>query len=137
MSLLDTLSSVRSSSLDLDELELAFHTWAHDPDKPDVVDLGRHGEVAMVELARELTASPSRLAASACRQLGLPYGVTIGTAANELLHVTVAPDGPRCRSFRSASYYLRGLIRLDADLLPETSCLAASAASSRDHPHVR
>ena len=137
MSQLETLSPVRSSSLDLDELELAFHTWAHDPDKPDVVDLERHGEVAMVDLARELGASPSRLAASACEQLGLPYGVTVGTAANELLHATVDPDGPRCRSFRSASYYLRGLIRLDADLLSETRYLAASAASTRDHPDVR
>lgn len=137
MSLLEYPSPVRSSSLDLDELEDAFHAWAHDPAKPDVVELCQHREVSMVELSRHLGASKATLAASACAQIGLPPGVTIGTAVAELLHATVDPDGPRCRSFRSASYYLRGLTLLDDDLRPGTDRLASSTESSRGHPNVR
>ena len=139
MSLLEYPSSVRSSALDLDELEHAFHAWAHDPAKPDVVDLGRHGEVSMVALSRHLGASRSTLAASACLQIGLPRGVTIATAVAELLHATVDPDGPRCRSFRAATYYLRGLARLDADLRPDTAGFGSGTSrteGSKGRPDV-
>ena len=95
--------------------------WAHDPAKPDVVDLDAHGQISMVELARGVGGSPATLPASACVQLGLPPGVTIAAAAAQLLDATIDPDGPRCRPFRAASYYLRGLVRLDADLRPDAS----------------
>jgi hypothetical protein len=136
MSLLE-YPSVRSSALRLDELEDAFSAWAQDPAKPDVVDLGQHGEVPMVELSRRLGGSQATLAASACVQIGLPPGVTIATAVAELLHATVDPDGPCCRSFRAASYYLRGLARLDADFRPVTRSLGSSTKDSRGHSDVR
>ena len=137
MSLLEYPSSVRSSALRLDELEDAFCAWAHDPAKPDVVDLGQHRDISMVELSRRLGGSQATLAASACAQIGLPPDVTIATAVAELLHATVDPDGPRCRSFRAASYYLCGLARLDADLRPVTSHLGSNTEDLRGHPDVR
>ncbi len=135
MSLLEAPSSTRSSALGSETLEEAFRAWALDPAKPDVVDLGEHGNVPMVELSRQLGGSDAMLTASACAQLGVPPGATIATAAAELFHATIDPTGPRCRSFRAASYYLRGLIRLDADLQPATS--GSSTQSSRGHPDVR
>ena len=133
--------AVRSSALHLDErldeLEDAFVAWAHDPAKPDVVDLGQHGEVSMVELSRRLGASQATLAPSACVQIGLQPGVSIATAVAELLRATVDPDGPRCRSFRAASYYLRGLARLDVDLRPVTGYRGSGTEDSRGHRDVR
>ena len=111
-------SPVRSSALDLDVLEDAFAAWVHDPVKPDVVDLGGYGDVSMLELSRRLGGSTAALSASASVQIGSSPGVTIGAAAARLLHAMFDPGGPRCRSFRSASYYLCGLARLDADLQP-------------------
>ncbi|GEM_PF-3803810 len=136
MSLLE-YPSVRSSALRLDELEDAFCAWAHDPAKPDVVDLDQHGQVAMAELSRRLGGSQATLPASACVQIGLPPGVSIATAVAELLHATVDPDGPRCRSFRAASYYLCGLARLDTDLRPVTRYLGSNTEDSRGHRGVR
>ncbi len=121
MSVLESLSPTTSSVVGVAALEAAFRTWALDPGKPDVVDLGEHGNVGMVELSRQLGGSEATLTASACAQLGVPPGATIAIAARELLYATTDPKGPRCRSFRSASYYLRGLIRLEADLQPATS----------------
>jgi hypothetical protein len=129
--------SVRPSALHPDELEDAFLAWAHDPAKPDAVDLGQQREVSMVELSRQLGDSQATLATSASAQIGLPPGVTIATAVAALLHATVDPDGPRCRSFRAASYYLRGLARLDIDLPAIPGYLGSSTEDSRRHPSVR
>lgn len=137
MSLLEYLPSVRSSPLQLEELEHAFHAWAHDPAKPDVVQLGQDRELSLLELSRQLAGAQTTLATSACLRIGVPPGTTIGTAAAELLHATVDPDGPRCRSFRSASYYLRGLIRLDADLQPGTDGFSSRAAAMNGARDVR
>ena len=137
MSLLEFPSSLQSSALRLDELEDAFCAWARDPVKPDVVDLGQRGEVPMAELLRRLEGARTRLAPSACLQIGMPPGVTIATAVAALLHATVDPDGPRCRSIRAASYYLRGLVRLDADFRTVTRLQGARTKDSRGHRDVR
>lgn len=136
MSLLE-YPTVRSSASRLDALEDAFCAWADDPAKPDVVDLGPHGQVPMVELSRRLEGSQATLPASACLQLGLPPGVSIATAVAELLHATVDAGGPRCHSFRAASYYLCGLARLDADLRPAPHYLGSSTIHSGGDPDVR
>lgn len=136
VSLLD-YPSVRAPGPRLDELEDAFRVWTHDPAKPDVVYLGQLGDVPMVELSHRLRGSEATLAEAACAQLGLPPGATIATAVAALLHATDAPDGPRCRSFRAASYYLRGLARLDPDLRSDTVYLDARTDGSRGHAHVR
>jgi hypothetical protein len=131
MSLLEYPSSVHLSALRLDDLENAFRAWAHDPAKPDVVELGQHGEVSMVEVSRRLAESRATLAAFECAQIGLPPGVTIATAAAELLRATIDPNGPRCRSFRAASYYLRGLARLEGEFQTITRFFDSSAENSR------
>ena len=136
MSLLD-YPSVRSPALRLDELEDAFRAWADGPAKPEVVDLGQLGAVSMVELSHRLRGSQATLDTPACMQIGLPPGVTIATAVAALLRATLDPDGPRCRSFRAASYYLRGLAHLDADLWPDNGYLGSHTERLRGHPDVR
>ena len=136
MSLLE-YPAVRSSALGLDELEDAFCAWVDDPVKPDVVDLGQHGAVPIAELSRRLRGSQATLPASACVQLGLPPGVTIAAAVAELLHATVDPGGPRCRSFRAASYYLRGLARLGDDFRPVTRSVGSRTKDPRGPRDVR
>lgn len=123
-------SSVDTPALHSDELEHAFRAWLRGRTKPNVLDLGQHRELSMVELSRQLEGSQATLVASEAGQLGLPPNVTIATAAAALLHATVDPRGPRCRSFRAASYYLRGLARLDADPLATTSNLGARIEGS-------
>jgi hypothetical protein len=48
----------------------------------------------------------------------------------------VDPDGLPCRSFRAASYHLRGLAMLDADLPAITGYLGSRADGSTGHPDV-
>ena len=137
MSLLDITTLGRPGPSTSTEFEDAFLAWAEDPSKPDVIGIAGYGDVSMADLARRLDGSPSLLPPTACRQLGVPTGVTVGIAAAELLHVTVDPDGPRCRSFRAATYYLRGLIRLDDDLTPVTSHRGLTTVSTPGHDDVR
>lgn len=101
--------------LTIDELEAVFDAWVNDPAKPDTVDIGPDEQLAVADLLRRLQGSQRRLVPPAGERIGLPGDVTVATAATELLHATVDPDGPRCRSFRAASYYLRGLAHLNDD----------------------
>lgn len=114
MSLLEISPAGTTSRSGLDELEDAFLAWVDDPTKPDVVEFGppSYRTVPTVGLLRRLGSSRAALPAPACKQIGLPSGVTIAAAAAELLWATIDPGGPRCRSFRAATYYLRGLSRL-------------------------
>lgn len=110
MSLLELSPSVSEPALGLDELEEAFRAWVEDPVKPTVVELGPSGRtLSTAEFLRDLESSTGTLDPPASEQIGFPAGVTIAVAAEALLHATVAPDGPKCRSWRAASYYLRGL----------------------------
>jgi hypothetical protein len=115
MTLVEAPPLLRSSVLHLQELEDSFLLWAEAPEKPDIVDLGCRS-VLMTTMARRLARSSRPLTAAAARQLGMPIGTTIAVAARELLQATIDPDGPRCRSYRAASYFLRGIARLEADL---------------------
>ncbi|MEX0953254.1 MAG: hypothetical protein WDZ26_05445 [Nitriliruptoraceae bacterium] len=136
MSLLEHPSSVRSFLSPLDELEDAFRAWAHGTDKPDTVDLG-HRQIPMVELSRRLANSQTTLDRTACIQIGVPDGATMAAATAELLHATIDPDGPRCRSFRAASWYLRGLPSFDVDLAAVTRPLRNRGERSRGLSDVR
>jgi len=120
-----TPSLARSSLLCEEVLEDAFLAWAVDPAKPDTVRLDGNRHLTMLELSRRLRSSNARLSDAAVTQLGLAPDATIATAVAALLEATVAPDGPRCRSFRSACLYLRGLTRLEAEPEPEAAALAA------------
>jgi hypothetical protein len=97
--------------------EVGFRTWVDSATKPDVLIVGDGGPVAVpLERAlRCLLTSTAPLAPAHGDALGLPDDATIATAAALLLHARTDPDGPRCRSFRAASYFLVGQAVLDAD----------------------
>jgi len=61
---------------------------------------------------RVLSTSTRPLAPARGESLGLPADVTLGAAATALLQACEDPDGPRCRSYRSATYFLIGLALL-------------------------
>ncbi|MEX0868186.1 MAG: hypothetical protein WD011_00805 [Nitriliruptoraceae bacterium] len=136
MSLLE-YPSVRSTAPRLDELEDAFVSWVRGPTKPDLVELGHDRHIAMMALAHQLEESPTDLTESACAEIGLPPGATIAAAVEALLHAVVDPQGPRCRSFRSASYYLRGLALLDAAPWAISRYRGLVAANAPSHSDVR
>jgi len=62
---------------------------------------------ALTGMLGELIRSGRPLTSGAAVQLGLPVGTTQGHAATELLLAVNDPDGPNCRSYRSALYFLR------------------------------
>lgn len=115
MSLLQSPPAVLSGVPHLDELEQVFRAWADDQTHPDVIPAGPHRGMSMTELAHLLGASDATLSAVTSAGLGLSSSTTIGTASSSLLWATVDPDGPRCRSFRAATFFLRGLVLLDAE----------------------
>jgi hypothetical protein len=110
-----------------DELEAAFFAWTLDPAKPDTVVISAERQLSMVELLHRLGGSRTALNGPEAATVGLDAGATLAEAAALLLHATVAPDGPRCRSFRASSYFLSGLSRLDDDLLVTHVCPEAQA----------
>jgi hypothetical protein len=136
MSLLEAPSARSRSSLQPDEFEDAFIAWIHDPARPDMIEVGSAGPYTMVDLAQRLTGSQIRLGPVSAPRLGLCPDATLAAAARALLHATVDPDGPRCRSFRAAGLYLRGLARLELDESesPPTDRVDGTAdATSRAH----
>jgi hypothetical protein len=70
---------------------------------------------------RSLTSSTQPLAPANGESLGLDRDATIGSAADALLQACIDPMGPRCRSYRSATYYLVGLALLAEDEPAEPS----------------
>lgn len=116
MTLVQAPPNFRSSPLRVQDLEDHFLVWAESPEKPDVVELGQRRALLMTTLARRLARSTRPLTPAAALQLGLSPDTTIAVAADELLMATINPDGPRCRSYRAASFFLRGRAQLEADL---------------------
>jgi hypothetical protein len=98
----------------LGELETAFIRWLADPVTSDEVRLdGGHGPLLpMRPVLDAVSASTRPLSGEAAATLGMPAGTTIGHAASELRLAVDDPAGPRCRSYRAAAYYLRGLDRI-------------------------
>jgi len=94
----------------------SFRAWVEGQTKADELVVGTRDPVVVpLELAlRDLATSTQPLAPARGEALGLDDGATIGAAATLLLQACADPDGPRCRSYRSASYYLMGLALLDA-----------------------
>jgi len=95
------------------ELEDAFRAWAEGTELPETVTLDDGVEIPLLELSRLLLRSPTPLPPSASTRIGLGPDESVASAATALLRSTVDPAGPRCRSFRSAVYFLRGLSRLE------------------------
>jgi hypothetical protein len=102
-------------------LEDGFRSWVEGHAKPDLLvvrDRGRGSEPVAIPLEaalRVLSTSTRPLAPARGESLGLPTDVTLGAAATALLQAREDPDGPRCRSYRSATYFLIGLALLAVD----------------------
>jgi hypothetical protein len=100
------------------DLELAFRAWVEGPTRPDIVTLGDgDGDgvaIALEQVLEALLESKAPLAPARGRTLGLDHGACIALAARRLLDARLDPGGPRCRSFRAATYYLSGLSRIEA-----------------------
>jgi hypothetical protein len=103
-------------SQDLLALEAVFRRWVQGRSRPEVVliDPDQGSTVTLEEVLGQLRSSSAPLGAAGAQRLGLPDDATVGEAAEELLFARQDADGPRCRSFRSASYYLYGLARISA-----------------------
>lgn len=112
------------------DLEVAFLRWIDGRSRCDVLQVGppRSVTLALKQALERLRTSTVPLSPLRAHRLGLAAGVSIGVAADRLLSARLAPRGPRCRSFRSASYYLFGLARIDQDDLAVVSDPAASGA---------
>lgn len=105
-------SSPRPTALPGDRswAEQSFLDWLADPDKPEEVQRpGETAPTALTTLLGLVCTSSRELPAEAAATLGMPAGTTIGAAAAELVLTVNDPAGPRCRSYRAASYYLHDL----------------------------
>lgn len=98
--------------LSLAEAERAFLTWLDDPGNPDVARLPDGTVVPVGSVLGAASTSTQELPRYGALSLGLTPGISIGDAATELLVCVVDPAGPRCRSYRAAVLYLRGLVDL-------------------------
>lgn len=112
------------------DLEVAFLRWIDGRSRCDVLQAGPPGTLTLPleQALGRLRTSTVPLSPLRAHRLGLAPGVSIGVAADRLLHAWLAARGPRCRSFRSASYYLFGLARIGQDDLAVVSDPAASGA---------
>ena len=84
--------------------------WLSACARPDVLDVDGHlvPDPGFTRLLGRLAPCTRSLPADAATLLGLPSPATVGDAATELLLAVNDPAGPRCRSYRSAVYYLQG-----------------------------
>lgn len=107
-------------SEDLLALEAVLRHWVQGRARPELVLI--HPEegstVSLDQVLARLCSSSAPLGAACSRRLGLSDDTTVSEAAEELLFARHDPGGPRCRSFRSASYYLYGLARIAATVEP-------------------
>jgi len=100
-----------------DAFEAAFRAWVAGTEKPDVLLVEGSGCVPMPieRVLQHLAMSTRPLDAASGAALGLHADATVGAAATALLRARTDPTGPRCRSYRSATYFLVGQARLSSD----------------------
>lgn len=125
-----------SASTALHLLEFAFREWVNSDAKPEVLIVGPGNETAvpLEEALGHLRRSTEALAPACGQLLGLGSEASIAAAAESLLRACTDPDGPRCRSFRSATYYLSGAARIKASELfdnPRTRAVSVAAGAAR------
>jgi hypothetical protein len=92
--------------LDIDES--VFLAWLVDPVMPDELPAGPEWSAEPVtHLLGRLSLSPQRLTADQAMVVGMPAGTSLGNVAIALLLAVEDPAGPRCRSYRAATYFLQ------------------------------
>jgi hypothetical protein len=91
--------------------EAAFTAWLTSADTPDVwrLDGPDAPPVSLTRILGDLALSRRQLPTAAAAALGMPTDATLGYAAAALIVAVNDPAGPRCRSYRSAVFYLRDL----------------------------
>jgi hypothetical protein len=94
-------------------LENAFRRWVTGTGHADVLHVHRDVDLPLAPVLEQLRTSTRPLLPADAGILGLPDHASLGEAATQLLRAHVDPTGPRCRSLRSAVWYLQGLGRLD------------------------
>lgn len=94
-------------------LENAFRRWVTGTGHADLMHVHRDVDLPLASVLEQLRASTRPLLPADAGILGLPDHASLGEAATQLLRAHVDPDGPRCRSLRSAVWYLQGLGRLE------------------------
>jgi len=109
--------SFESAPPALDLLEVAFRPWVQGHARPDVLSVDQTSDRSMPfePALAYLRSSTQPLLPAHGHRLGLACDVSIAAAAKRLLRARIDPDGPRCRSFPSASHYLYGLSRISED----------------------
>lgn len=97
--------------------EIGFRAWIDSRAKHDVMAVcaGSQKTMLLEDALYNLLDSTERLAPANSAALGLAETDTLATAAAHLLWAHTNPNGPRCRSFRSASLYLVGMASLYPD----------------------
>ena len=102
-------SSGVAGASDRTRAEAAFEAWLTSDDRLDVwqVDAPDEPQTSLTVMLGELVLSRRPLPPDAAAALGMPPGTALGYAAAELVLAVNDPAGPRCRSYRSALYYLR------------------------------
>lgn len=78
---------------------------------------GAPSPLTIETVVRGLLADPTPLPTQALKALGLPAGTRTSAVARLLLWAVEEPAGPRCRSYRAASYFLADLDTNDLDEL--------------------
>jgi hypothetical protein len=104
-----TRVSGAAGASDRTRTEAAFEAWLTSDDRPEVWEVGGPDdpETSLTGMLGELVLSSRQLPADAADALGMPPGTRMGHAAAELILAVNDPAGPRCRSYRSALYFLR------------------------------
>lgn len=99
----------------LTDLETRFLRWLRTPDHPDVAPPDAPAGVPrpLTELVAVLRTSVRPLPEGLAELHGRSSDTTIGEVAGELRWAVEGDDGPRCRSYRSAAYFLREHDRAD------------------------
>lgn len=97
--------------------EIGFRAWIDSRAKHDVMAVCAGSQTTMLleDALYNLLDSTERLAPANSAAIGLSDTDTLATAAAQLLWAHTNTNGPRCRSFRSASLYLVGMASLYPD----------------------
>ncbi|MEX2533537.1 MAG: hypothetical protein WD360_06195 [Nitriliruptoraceae bacterium] len=97
--------------------EIGFRAWINSRAKHDVMAIcgGSQKTMLLEDAFYNLLDSSELIGPAGSAAIGLTETDTIAAAAAHLLWAHTNPNGPRCRSFRSASLYLVGMAFLYPD----------------------
>lgn len=120
---------------DIDLLRTLLVDWLTHDSRPVLIAPGQaHPDrqpLTIDQVVEGLLGDLTPLPDAATRALGLPPRTRTSAAAHLLRWAVDEPHGPRCRSYRAASYFIAGL---DHDDLPDAIARDTSGQKSSDEP---